>query len=189
MATVKNYILNVNDQKVYPKIKASQVYIPSLNMSLEEYYGNETLTFQDYIDLILPIGFIYKTTREIDLNNFNFDNQSVHWFWEQLEAGHILVGEGSYTDSNSETATFYPLGTETENALTGEWRHTLTVDEIPSHNHGLPKDGSDDGENYYDVGDSRTSAVSAFYTGGTGGSTPHNNMMPAKTVYMYRRVV
>jgi len=45
MATVKNYILNVNDQKVYPKIKASQVYIPSLNMSLEEYYGNETLTF------------------------------------------------------------------------------------------------------------------------------------------------
>lgn len=187
MAVLRNYFINdINStNKMYPKVKASQVYIPSLNKTLEEYYGSETLTFQQIIDILLPVGFIYKTTKEIDLENFDFGNETIQWTWGELEPGNVLISEGSYTDSAGDTATF-AYGETAVNEQPGELWHLLTVSEMPSHLHYMPYVGTDDGRNHNDIGHGKDN--SSHYTAHAGGQTPHNNIQPVKVVHMYQRL-
>lgn len=72
----------------------------------------------------------------------------------------------------------------------GEASHTLTVDEMPSHNHRLTtaypnESGASNmpskNPNAYG-GSSTNSAIQA-----TGGSQPHNNMPPYLAVYVWKR--
>lgn len=194
MATLRNYFINdINSTtKMYPKIKASQVYIPSLNKTLEEYYGSEVSTFQEFIDRLIPIGFILKSTKEIDFVDDQgatiqfFKGETINWAWSELEPGCLLVGEGSYTDSAGDTVTFISDVEGTENTQIGELYHLLTVDEIPSHLHYMPWRGNDDGRNHDDIGHGSTD--SSHWTAYCGGETPHNNIQPVKVVHVYKRI-
>ena len=188
MATLRNYFINdINStDKMYPKVKASQVYIPSLNKTLQDYYGSETGTLQQLIDAIMPVGFIFKSTKEIDWSSVSFGNETINWTWGELEPGCIFVGEGSYTDSAGDTITFAADGEGVTNTAVGEWYHLLTVDEMPSHLHYMPWTGSDDGRNHDDIG--HGSSDSSHWTAMTGGKTPHNNIQPVKVVHAYQRL-
>lgn len=69
----------------------------------------------------------------------------------------------------------------------GEAFHTLTVDEIPSHSHGVKLDSAAtaSGTNYARIASDGTATNNLLSE--TGGSKPHNNMPPFHTVYVWRR--
>ena len=91
------------------------------------------------------------------------------------KSGRVPVGVSS--DSNFNTV----------EKTGGESRHTLTVNEIPSHNHNL---------NIYTETVSSTTLKYAPTTGycktqskttSTGGGQSHNNLQPYITCYMWKR--
>ena len=95
--------------------------------------------------------------------------------WEQLQNVFLYASGGSYSVGDTG----------------GEETHTLTIDEMPSHNHRQQTpnwiqrgtDGSPKG-----VGDDRCGFQSdAYYTESTGGSGAHNNMPPYLVVNMWKR--
>lgn len=117
--------------------------------------------------------------------------------WEQLEQGRVLLSQG----------TNYPAG-----STGGEATHTLTVAEMPSHNHtgtavssgahthnlALPR-----GDQWYSNGSGNgvwgssnnstwTTASAGAHThsltiNNTGSGTAHNNMPPYLSVYVWKR--
>lgn len=119
-----------------------------------------------------PVGSYYTSDQGTDpAEIFGFGT------WERVK-GVVLLG----ADEDA-----YPAGSEG-----GEAEHTLTVKEIPSHTHGLMRyTGTDDQnwsghlENGVCANDSPN--YSAANTNATGGGTPHNNMMPYRSVYCWRR--
>ena len=97
--------------------------------------------------------------------------------WESIGGRFLLGADATYTAGSTG----------------GEAAHTLTVDEMPSHNHRV-------GLN--DSGSTTSSGLSQLYTNTyrvypdtdgemilkTGGGQPHNNMPPYLAVYMWKRV-
>ena len=70
----------------------------------------------------------------------------------------------------------------------GEEKHTLTIAEMPSHNHttsGGWGAGSQDNSRFR--ADQNSPANSWTAVGKTGGGGSHNNMQPYITVYMWKR--
>lgn len=115
-----------------------------------------------------PVGSIFITT------DGNFDpHEKWGGAWELLEDS-FLVGAGNT----------YALG-----ATGGEATHTLTVDEIPSHQHGLgARSGSTTGSYYGQVpwcGNAGTQKD--IQTLLTGGGQAHNNLPPYTAVNMWLR--
>ena len=101
--------------------------------------------------------------------------------WEAFGAGKVLVGAGS-NGGRSFTA----------GSTGGEYAHTLTVNEMPSHMHSSRMHNTNGaGVNYLNV--QKTDAGMGLTVGneGTtaaGGGGAHNNMQPYVVVYMWRRV-
>lgn len=101
--------------------------------------------------------------------------------WEPFGAGQVLVGAGANGGRNF-----------TAGSTGGEYEHTLTTNEMPSHTHSSSMHNTDgDGHTYLnvqkaDLGTGLT--VGNTGTGSAGGGRPHNNMQPYVVVYMWRRV-
>lgn len=121
-------------------------------------------SLQSQIDLLFPSGMVAA-----------FDLDTCPDGWELLEsvAGRTIIGAGPKTDLTSERK---------RGERAGEEVHLLTVDEIPSHNHG---------NGWLGAGDITPSEVAqaARYPGNlptrkgsesssVGGSKAHNNMPP-----------
>ena len=99
--------------------------------------------------------------------------------WSQLKDRFLLGAGDTYTNGNTG----------------GEATHTLTVNEMPSHNHSIT--------NYYTIqasgftnayGPDKNGNVwnyrnpdAAFKINNTGGGQAHNNMPPYLVVYMWKR--
>lgn len=97
--------------------------------------------------------------------------------WAKIE-GRFLLGASSS----------YPVST-----TGGEAEHTLSVDEMPSHNHEQVV-GSYSVEGYnpgiridYNKDGACAPFPQGLNTNGTGGGQPHNNMPPYKAVYIWER--
>ena len=134
-----------------------------------------------------PVGSIYISTSSTNPSTIYGGT------WERYGQGKTLVG---LNESETEFSTVNKIG--------GEKTHTLTVNEMPSHNHdfrystdnavtfynaGVGKDGTYTGDNY--LGFSNSVSLFASYVvvlGNTGSSQPHNNLQPYITVYMWKRV-
>ncbi len=120
--------------------------------------------------LLYPIGSIYISIQDT--------NPSVFFggTWERIAKGKTLVGvDENDTDFNASSKTG------------GEKTHTLTVDEMPSHNHRF---------NFRTSGSQALSGQQGAYLvagsndttiGNTGGGQPHNNMQPYYTCYIFVR--
>ena len=115
-----------------------------------------------------PVGAIYLSVTEVDPSSL-FGGT-----WERI-GGRFLLGAD----------TTYAAG-----STGGEAAHTLTVDEMPRHNHGL--------DNYNSAGNATPfltvqhqdkkgygGNVQTMYAGG---SKAHNNMPPYLAVFMWQRV-
>ena len=122
--------------------------------------------------------------------------------WVRISAGRVLLGAGSSSSGNT-----YIAGD-----TGGEEKHTLSVDEIPSHTHSATI--GENGEHTHDVfkkgGEDPQGNINAFYItsytyydtasvgnagnhthsitiNNTGSGQAHNNMQPYLVVYIFQR--
>lgn len=125
---------------------------------------------KDLVKQILPIGIILSFDTPVDPNKLYGGK------WERIKGRFIWGIEDS----------------EQAGCTGGEKTHTLTTDEMPSHNHyGFATDvhstTHDTNTDRYPYG-AWTKEYNEVYTGSTGGNQPHNNMPPYYGAYTWRRV-
>ena len=101
--------------------------------------------------------------------------------WEAFGAGKVLIGAGS-NGGRSFTA----------GSTGGEYTHTLTINEMPSHTHTVTdryfkrNQGDQLGNTHGD--ELLANTYTTETTSAAGGGQAHNNMQPYVVVYMWRRV-
>lgn len=102
--------------------------------------------------------------------------------WERALQGRVAVG---FSDNPSDDVRF-----RTSNAEYGESEHTLTLDEMPSHNHKLfDSQGNTGQEGMPDLNGTQSSTLSSTVAlESTGGSEAHNNIQQSKTIDCWKRV-
>ena len=145
-------------------------------------FENIYLNGKDIIDIIYPIGCVYMSFDNTDPSTL-YEGTT----WEKIE-GKTLVG----VDINDDEL-------NTSNLTGGEKTHVLTGVELPGHTHGvkikrssyeangygLVPPGTQSGFAGRPIVDSDTISIVSEVTGT---NTPHNNMPPYITVFMWRRV-
>lgn len=128
---------------------------------------------------IYPVGSIYMSV--------NSTNPAVLFggSWEQLKDRFLLAAGSTYAAGSTG----------------GEASHTLTVNEMPKHNHEMPpwmwavSAGFNNGTNNISGGTSTGNAIpytdgkskQSQYSESVGGGSAHNNMPPYLTIYMWKR--
>lgn len=130
-------------------------------------------------DRLFPVGAIYLTWNNTNPGNF------LGGTWVQFGQGRTLVGEGTGNDG-SRSMSF------TANNTGGEYSHTLTTGEMPSHYHTF--ETADKQNNivtgWTDYGYTMRTGSSYNITKGTsstGSNSAHNNLSPYIVVYFWRR--
>ena len=104
----------------------------------------EIQTSKDIINIIYPVGSVITLTNNTDPNKLYQGTT-----WVKMDAGRVLVSAGTYTEgSNTYTYTLGDKG--------GEAKHQSTIEEMPSHGHGISI--SSVGNHSHGVGDSNTSS-------------------------------
>lgn len=122
-----------------------------------------------------PVGSVYISIS----SNFN-PNTSFGGTWERFGQGRTLIGEGTGNDGST-SMTF------TANSTGGEYKHKLTVDEMPSHDHYISGYSSAFGTSYYYNLIGGVNNYGSKSTGKNGGDASHNNIQPYITVYFWKR--
>lgn len=119
------------------------------------------------LDQIWPVGSIYLSVSATD------PGALFGGTWARIKDRFLLAAGDAYTAG----------------AAGGEAAHTLTVDEMPSHNHsGRGWAGVKDGSgSYYVLGGQSYAGDGTKVTNNTGGGGAHNNMPPYLAVYMWQR--
>ena len=145
----------------------------------------------DIISSIYPVGSIYISENERNPAEF------IGGKWESYGQGKTLVGVGKGTDSNSEQKTF------NINEEGGEYKHTLSIEEMPSHNGHIYTDPRGKGDSAYYININNATISGTANANGwricynnelypvsynIGDSQEHNNIQPYITVYMWKRV-
>lgn len=127
------------------------------------------------LDFIYPVGSYYETS------DTSFDpNTAWGGTWLEDTKGRVTVA------LDSEDAGF-----DTINEIGGEKEHTLTIDEMPSHDHAPLKGRfSIEGDAASAYGSGSSSLYRLTYdtkTAETGGSQAHNNLQPYIVVKRWHR--
>lgn len=116
-----------------------------------------------------PVGSIFLAVNNINPSSF-FGGT-----WEQIKDRFLLCAGSTYKAGNTG----------------GEATHTLTVAEMPSHNHeAVSTSGSDRGLALYPFSmiTQNYRLADANVIRPTGGNQSHNNMPPYLVVYAWKRV-
>lgn len=139
---------------------------------------------------IFPVGSVYMSFTDsrnpADILGFGT--------WVALPAGRALVAQGSATAEDGSTMTF------TAGNNYGEFKHQLTLGEMPSHKHEMPNwmwavsNKSNTGDFNIPAGTNGNAIAYIYgaksqsqYTTNTGAGSKHNNVSPGIAVYAWRR--
>lgn len=133
--------------------------------------GGGRVSLENALNHIYPVGSIFITTVNQDPSPY------LGGKWKAFGAGRVLVG---FDSSQTEFNTILKTG--------GEKTHTLTIDEMPNHTHGLHIYGTDKVSDY--VENTLWGNAQAYnnFLSYTGGNQPHNNLQPYIVVYMFKRI-
>ena len=122
----------------------------------------------------VPSGSIVMTENECA-------TLGLDWSVYKNAGGRFPIGAGATTDINSEKRQFV-VG-HPDNV--GEYRHRITVPEMPSHTHFLPTDtiGNSSMQTLYNTPQSDEGLNNlSRKSGASGGNIPHNNIPPYVTL-------
>lgn len=125
------------------------------------------------INALYPIGHIIIRDTDEDMSNF------LGFTWQKVFAGKILIGvDGSDDD-------FKVIGN-----TGGEKTHTLSIDEMPKHNHGVSFSA---GVGLYNTavrgnGENQEMGNAITTVSESGGGQAHNNMPPYQVVAYWKRI-
>lgn len=130
-------------------------------------------TLQQIMLAMYPVGAIYMSANAVSPADL-FGGT-----WERIQDTFLLAAGSSYAAGSTG----------------GEAKHTLTINEIPSHTHGIfsgwgENDSGSDAYRYQRWGsnDQGWKTDGTVGLSKTGGGAAHNNMPPYLAVYMWRRV-
>lgn len=130
------------------------------------------------MNVIYPVGSIYMSAT---MSTVAQVQTALGGTWVKWGAGRVPVGiDTSQTEFNSVEKTG------------GEKTHTLTVNEMPSHSHGIYSVDTGSGsvgkrDGLYWQGGWWGNSTGSPNVGNTGGNGAHNNLQPYITCYMYKR--
>lgn len=132
-----------------------------------------------FLNKIFPVGAVYITYDKKNPGTF------LGGTWEQFGQGRTLVGEGTGNDGSTSMSF-------TANKTYGEYKHQLTINELPNHNHEaystvmFRKNGD---------GNVQSASNNSYWQGGqkdnttwVGGNAKHNNISPCITVFIWKRI-
>ena len=170
-------------------------YNTSIGNSQNRTFMNNSIYSQPY-----KPGDIYQTTMSFR-SSAEVAEVMGYGHWVRWGEGRVLVGMGSYGNADPigmPDSMFVPYGTD------GEYSHTLTIAEIPSHSHRFVSDDSVEGNKEFvrvalsgtadfsqrdASGEARIYRTPTKYPDESGGGQPHNNIQPFVTVDRWKRHV
>lgn len=118
-----------------------------------------------------PVGSVYISIS----SNFN-PNTSFGGTWERFGQGRTLIGEGTGNDGDTSMSF-------TANSTGGEYKHKLTLKELPSSVWNSASGQQTGGlKQAFNIG-----SQSGANTRATNFDQPHNNIQPYITVYFWKR--
>lgn len=136
------------------------------------------------LESVYPVGSVY-----VSLTNSS-NPAAILGFgtWEALPAGYGLVAQGTATAEDGSTLTF------TAGSKSGEFKHQLTVGEMPNHNHEMNEDaaglfegwGSKSKDGWVTVARQNNNG-GTYRTAYVGGNQCHNNVSPCVASYIWKR--
>ena len=174
---VSNFIIKASNVSQLPdEAEVVDGYSTSTTDAYSANYINNMI-----LNAVYPVGSIYMSI------NSTSPATLFGGTWEAISQGRTLVGVGTGTDINGDSMTW------TAEAEGGEYLHTLTIDEMPSHSHSTVYISSFSGGNqntrtgygYNEVALNRSSYGNSVAN--TGGGQAHNNIQPFFAVYMWKR--
>lgn len=162
------------EDKLFTATNTAQIMagVPSFYWTKEFFQLNVPLRLngENILSKVYPVGSIYMSLSSTDPKTL-FGGT-----WERLKDRFLLAAGDRYSAG----------------ATGGEATHTLTKDEMPSHNHYAAINGGTDsyGQNRTTIGSFANKAQgysdsSTIFA--TGGGHAHNNMPPYLAVYMWKR--
>lgn len=138
----------------------------AINQAIKGLWGEDVVISISSIG-VYPVGSIYLSVSETSPASL-FGGT-----WERIKDKFLLSAGDTYSAG----------------ATGGEATHTLTVDEMPSHNHSF-LDSPDGVSGWNSTGNVRRGLNTYVYgnsVGPTGGGQAHNNLPPYLTVYVWKR--
>lgn len=196
---------NYTDQLIFGYVSDSD-YDAGSNKQSKQYMlkasgtpSGETLLT---LDSAFPVGAVYITYNNNNPGNF------LGGTWVQFGQGRTLVGEGTGNDGST-SMSFTP----SSNQNGGEYKHQISVNEMPTHRHKirhyyheygnggvgwLPANGTaqsiathTDRDAPMNVAGTFTDRIGdvkeSYLLGNEGGNQSHNNVQPYFIVYLWRR--
>ena len=147
---------------------------PVSNKVIKEYVDEKVLSIKNDI---YPVGSIYMSV------NATNPGQLFGGTWQIIKDTFLLACGDKYAAGSTG----------------GEAKHTLSVEEMPSHNHtitllesgdgGIGVDGRTVQRGYYGNGANLAQLIPQnFAISNNGGNMPHNNMPPYLAVHMWQRI-
>ncbi len=130
-------------------------------------------TITEVINTVYPVGAVYISTANTSPATL-FPGTT----WQPIADRFLLAAGSTYTAGDTG----------------GEATHTLSINEMPSHNHAMRRDGStyDSIVVWTGTGGQKSVGSGSNVIGAemvnAGGGQPHNNMPPYLVVYMWQRV-
>ena len=170
---VSNYIIKAANVSQLPdEAQVVDGYSTSTTDAYSANYINNMI-----LNAVYPVGSIYMSV------NSTSPATLFGGTWVAISQGRTLVGVGTGTDINGDTMTW------TAEATGGEYLHTLTVDEIPTHHHdvGWDYEGATGGGHGTLLRATWNNPQYKYDTYSTGGGQAHNNIQPFFAVYMWKR--
>lgn len=172
-------------ERNFSRLNEAIVALQGGSIAIENIEGYENLaTKEDLEDAVeelqYKVGDVHiSESEENPADKFGYGE------WEIISRGRVLAGIDVPPEDEPEYEPDQDFQTPGQEG--GEKEHTLTIDEMPEHEHGYQTLGTGprhlDGEN----GDLARNGRTDYETDLAGGGEAHNNLQPYYCVYIWKR--